>query len=87
MTDDERDGTQRPQRDGSSSSGSSPEKSQSEGAPSPSESDEKIAGMEQRIERVDDRIEDAKEEADKATELDPQPFTGTQGEQQNSTDS
>jgi hypothetical protein len=43
--------------------------------------------MEQRIEHVDDRIEDAKEEADKATELDPQPFTGTQGEQQNSTDS
>jgi hypothetical protein len=87
MTDDEGDRPQQPQHSESPSGGSSPEGSPSEGAPSPSESDEKIASMEQGVERVDDRIKDAKEEADKATQLDPQPFTANEGEQQNSTDS
>jgi hypothetical protein len=84
MTDDERHRSQETAQGGSPSetSGGS---AQHEGAPSPSETDEKVADMEKGIERVDDRIEDAKEEADKATQLDPQPFSGNQGEQPNST--
>jgi hypothetical protein len=87
MTDDERDQTQGPQDEEAASEGSSPEGSHTEGAPSPSESDEKFADMEQGIERVDDHIKEAKEEAEKATNLDPQPFTDNQGEQQSSTSS
>jgi hypothetical protein len=84
MTDDSREQTHDHNPE-SASHGSSSEEAQDEGAPSPSESEQKIADMEQGIDRVDDRIEDAEEEADKARKLDPQPFTGNQGEQQSST--
>ncbi|MEA2506002.1 MAG: hypothetical protein QOH48_620 [Actinomycetota bacterium] len=40
-----------------------------------SDADEKVGEMEQGIERVDDDIEHAKEDAEKAHRLDPQPLT------------
>jgi hypothetical protein len=49
-----------------------------EGRPAGSDLDAKVGDMEQGIERVGDDIDQAKEDADKAESLDPQPLAGSE---------
>lgn len=50
----------------------------SEDRPEGADLDKKVGEMEQGIERVGDDIEQAKEDADKAENLDPQPLAGSE---------